>query len=249
MNELKIFENTEFGTVRTDIDANGDVLFCDNDVAKALGYARPGKAIIDHCKGVLKRDTLTDGGKQELSFIPESDVYRLAFSSKLPNAERFTDWVTKEILPDIRKHGMYMTGEKLTQLLSEPRNAIELLTAYADEKEKNARLEQEKAQLAQENETMKPKAEFSDAVNNSKNGISVKQMAHLLNQNGFATGQNRLYEQLRTDGFLCTAKGSRFNAPMQSSINRGLMIVKEVHFQTKDGNAMVDLLPLITPKG
>ena len=108
MNDLTTFSNPEFGTVRTLEEDNGTVLFCASDVAKALGYAVPRKAILDHCKGVLKRNTLTPGGEQEMSFIPESDLYRLVFSSKLPTAEKFTDWVTSEVLPSIRKTGGYM---------------------------------------------------------------------------------------------------------------------------------------------
>lgn len=103
-NEIQLFNNQEFGEVRT-IDENGTVLFCGADVARALGYAKPQNAIDRHCKGALKRGIPTNGGTQEMTFIPESDLYRLVFSSKLPSAERFTDWVTAEILPSIRKHG------------------------------------------------------------------------------------------------------------------------------------------------
>lgn len=106
MNELMFFDNPEFGTVRT-LEEDGAILFCGSDVAKALGYAKPQNAIATHCRGALKRGTPTVGGEQEMSFIPESDLYRLIFSSKLPTAERFTDWVTVEVLPSIRKHGQY----------------------------------------------------------------------------------------------------------------------------------------------
>lgn len=103
MNELQIFNNPEFGEVRTIID-DGAVLFCGSDVARALGYTNPSKALTDHCKGITKRYTPTDGGEQLLSFIPESDLYRLIFRSKLPSAERFTDWMTRE--------GLDWLGEK-----------------------------------------------------------------------------------------------------------------------------------------
>ena len=106
MNEMTVFQNSEFGSVRT-LEEDGKVLFCGNDVARALGYEVPRKALRDHCKGVLKRNTLTSGGNQQMSFIPESDVYRLAFQSKLPGAEKFTDWVTEEVLPSIRRTGGY----------------------------------------------------------------------------------------------------------------------------------------------
>ena len=112
MNELMIFNNPEFGGVRT-LEEDGKVLFCGSDVAKALGYSRPKDAISAHAKGAVKRRTLTSGGEQEMSFIPESDLYRLVFSSKLPTAEKFTEWVTAEVLPSIRKHGAYMTQDTM----------------------------------------------------------------------------------------------------------------------------------------
>lgn len=94
MNELQIFSNPEFGEVRTIVD-DGAVLFCGSDVARALGYSRPNVAVAAHAKGAVKRCTLTNGGEQEMAFIPESDLYRLIFRSKLPSAERFTDWVKR----------------------------------------------------------------------------------------------------------------------------------------------------------
>ena len=106
MNDLQIFTNPDFGEVRT-IEENGAVMFCGSDVAKALGYSNPRDAISRHCRGVVKRDTPTESGMQEMSFIPESDLYRLVFGSKLPTAERFTDWVTEEILLVIRWLGSY----------------------------------------------------------------------------------------------------------------------------------------------
>lgn len=107
MNEIQMFRNPDFGEIRTLETDTGKILFCGKDVASALGYTNARKALADHCKGVTKCDTLTNGGRQELSFIPESDVYRLAFGSKLPNAERFTDWVTEKVLPQIMRTGSY----------------------------------------------------------------------------------------------------------------------------------------------
>ena len=104
MNELQIFNIPEFGEIRT-INENGAVLFCGSDVARALGYSRPNEAVAAHAKGITKRHSPTSGGEQLLSFIPESDLYRLIFRSKLPSAERFTDWRTRE--------GLDWLGEKL----------------------------------------------------------------------------------------------------------------------------------------
>lgn len=108
-NKLEIFSSAEFGTVRTLETADGKILFCGADVAKALGYSNSRKALADHCKekGVTKRDTLTKGGIQELTYIDEGNVYRLITHSKLPNAERFETWVFDEVLPEIRHTGRY----------------------------------------------------------------------------------------------------------------------------------------------
>lgn len=143
MNDLQIFTNPDFGEVRT-IEENGAVMFCGSDVAKALGYSNPRDAISRHCRGVVKRDTPTESGMQEMSFIPESDLYRLVFGSKLPMAERFTDWVTEEILPAIRRHGSY-SRKPLTpaeQLLAQANVLVEQerrLSALEETAEKTSR--------------------------------------------------------------------------------------------------------------
>ncbi len=117
---VEIFENSEFGSIRT-IEENGKVLFCGSDVAKALGYTNPTKAINDHCRGITERranDLL--GRQQNMKFIPEGDIYRLAAKSELPGAEKFESWIFDEVLPTIRKHGAYMTPEKLEEVLLDP---------------------------------------------------------------------------------------------------------------------------------
>ncbi|MBU5626533.1 phage antirepressor KilAC domain-containing protein [Oscillibacter sp. MSJ-2] len=157
-NEMMLFNNPEFGTVRTLTEDNGKILFCGSDVATALGYAVPRKALFDHCKGVLKRNTPTAGGPQELSFIPESDVYRLVFSSKLPNAERFTDWVTEEVLPSIRKNGGYIAGQ--SELTPEELMAKAVLVAQRTIAEKEARI----SALTVHNAIMAPKADYFDEL-------------------------------------------------------------------------------------
>lgn len=116
MNELQIFKSKQFGQVRV-IEEDGKVLFCGSDIARALGYANPRKALADHCKGVTKRNTPTTGGVQELSYILEGDLYRLVTHSKLPQAERFESWIFDEVLPSIRKHGSYIVDR-------EPKNRI-----------------------------------------------------------------------------------------------------------------------------
>lgn len=157
MSNIQVFDNPEFGVVRT-LEENGTILFCATDAAKALGYATPRKAILEHCKGVLKRNALTSGGEQEMNFIPESDLYRLIFSSKLPNAEKFTDWVTGEVLPSIRKNGGYIAGQE--ELSPQELMAKALLVANKTLADREARI----SELTVQNQIMAPKAEYFDAL-------------------------------------------------------------------------------------
>lgn len=107
MNELKVFNNPEFGKVRT-ITEQGKTLFCGSDVARALGYKNPTKAIADHCKGTVERRTNDSLGRQQtMKFITEGDIYRLAAKSELPGADKFESWIFDEVLPSIRKTGQY----------------------------------------------------------------------------------------------------------------------------------------------
>ena len=172
MNELKIFNNSDFGDIRT-AEENGKVLFCGSDVAKALGYAVPRKAIYDHCKGVLKRNTLTNGGEQELSFIPEGDLYRLIVNSKLPNAEKFERWVFDDVLPTIRKHGMYATDE----LVNNPDLLIQIATTLKEERAKNKALETSVAVKDQLIGELKPKADYTDRILQNKGLVSISQIS------------------------------------------------------------------------
>lgn len=143
MNELTLFNNPDFGEIRTLETNDGKVLFCGKDVATALGYVRTADAIRNHCKGVVEMETPSNGGIQKMKFIPESDIYRLTFSSKLPNAEKFTDWIAEEVIPSIMRTGSYsMNGKpKPTNPNTEKRLAIQ-------EKNANARLMKAKAEHA-----------------------------------------------------------------------------------------------------
>lgn len=112
-NKLQVFSNSQFGRVRT-VEKNGKVLFCGTDIAKALGYAEPQKAVRTHCRGVSKMDAPTESGIQQMNFISEGDVYRLIVRSRLPAAEEFERWVFDEVLPSIRETGGY--GNQLDRL-------------------------------------------------------------------------------------------------------------------------------------
>lgn len=146
---FRIFNDPMFGDVRT-VEVDGKVLFCGADIAKALSYSRPTKAVMDHCKGVLKWDILTNGGKQQMSFIPEGDVYRLIVRSTLPEAERFEHWLFDEVVPTIRKHGMYATDE----LLDNPEFAIQVFQKLKEERDRNRELSEANRNLTTTNQAL-----------------------------------------------------------------------------------------------
>ncbi len=192
MTELQVFKNEEFGEVRT-IEENGKVLFCGSDVAKALGYTNPRKALGDHCKGVTKRDTLTNGGKQAISFIPEGDLYRLITHSRLKEAEKFERWVFDEVLPSIRKHGAYMTPETIERVLLNPDTIIQLAQSLKEERQKNEQLSLENIQQRQIIGELKPKATYYDVILNNKGLITITQIAKDYGMSGRALNK-RLHE-------------------------------------------------------
>ena len=163
MNAIKIYENKDFGEIRT-IEENGKVLFCGSDVAKALGYAIPTKAVNTHCKGVSKMEVPTNGGVQSLLFITEGDMYRLIAHSKLESAERFESWVFDEVLPSIRKHGAYMTPETLEAAILNPDTMIQLCQALKDEQNKNRQLQAINSALTVDKAIMQPKADYFDEL-------------------------------------------------------------------------------------
>ena len=168
MTDIQIFNNPEFGTVRT-LDDNGSILFAATDVAQALGYAKPQDAVARHCRYSVKRGVPHPQAPDktiEMIFIPESDLYRLVFSSKLPTAEKFTDWVTSEVLPSIRKHGAYMTPETLQAAILNPDTLIQLCQQLKAEQNKNAQLSIENSRLSVENQIAAPKADYFDELVN-----------------------------------------------------------------------------------
>ena len=156
MNQMEIFKNPEFGSIRT-FEQDGKVLFCGTDVAAALGYANPRKAVRDHTRCGTKCSVGVQTGKKadgspavqmvEMLFIPEGDVYRLIVHSKLPSAERFERWVFDEVLPTIRQHGAYLTRDKLWEVATSPEALLKLCTDLLAEREKNTALREDNARL------------------------------------------------------------------------------------------------------
>ncbi|GAA0109273.1 phage antirepressor [Clostridium tertium] len=189
MSNLTIFNNNEFGEIRT-LEENGKPLFCGKDVASALGYKNVNDAIARHCKGVVKHDTLTNGGIQSLSFITEGDLYRLITNSKLPSAEKFECWVFDDVLPTIRKHGLYAKEE----LLNNPDLFISALQQLKAEKEKIKNLELENAQNKQIIGELKPKASYYDLILQNKSLMSITQIAKDYGMSGKAL--NKMLHEL-----------------------------------------------------
>lgn len=156
MNELKIFENEEFGSLRT-MEIDGKIYFCASDVAKMLGYSRPNDAINQHCRATVKCSTPISGKMQDINYIPESDIYRLIAHSKLPNAVKFESWVFEDVLPSIRQHGAYLTPDTLEKAILNPDFIIQLATSLKEYQEENKNLKRE-------NQIMIPKSQFYDEL-------------------------------------------------------------------------------------
>ena len=232
MNELmtRVFENEEFGQVRTIVE-NGEVLFCGLDVAVALGYTNPRKAIRDHTKGGTKRSSLTAGGNQEIIFIPEGDVYRLIAHSRLDSAIRFEHWVFDEVLPTLRKTGMYAML---------PQDYPSALRALADSVEERLRLE---AKIEED----RPKVEFAEAVSGASGYMLVGDFAKLLQQSGADTSPRKFFTRLRNDHYLMRYGGN--NIPTQEAISMGVLAVREYVVHLPGGGTAVNFTPLVTPKG
>lgn len=164
MNELKIFKKEEFGEIRT-VEIEGKPFFCGTDVAKALGYTNPNKAVNDHCRAITKCSTPISGKMQEINFISEGDLYRLIVSSKLPTAEKFERWVFDEVLPSIRKHGGYISGQ--SEMSPEELMAKALQVAQKTLEEREARIKTLTAQnsaLIVEKQMLQPKADYFDEL-------------------------------------------------------------------------------------
>ena len=189
MGNLQVFNSSEFGAVRT-VEQDGKVLFCGKDVAEALGYVRTADAISAHCKGVCDLPTPTGGGSQIMKYISEGDLYRLITHSKLPTAEKFERWVFDDVLPSIRKHGLYAIDD----ILNNPDIAIAALTKLKEEREARKALETENKIQAQQIAELQPKATYYDLILQSKDLLSVTQISKDYGMS--ATKMNRILHEL-----------------------------------------------------
>lgn len=242
MSDLQLFQNPEFGRVRI-VEVDGEAWMVGKDVAEALGYSNPQKAIRDHVDEDDKtvNESFTVNGTQG-ALINESGLYSLVLSSKLPNARKFRRWVTTEVLPTVRRHGAYMTPETLQAAILNPDTMIQLCQQLKAE-QKHSR------QLEAENAAMLPKAVFADAVSASKSSILVGELAKLLRQNGVDTGEKRLFHWLRQNGYLIKRNGADHNMPTQRSIEQGLFVIKETTVCHADGHTTISKTPKVTGKG
>ena len=256
MNELIIFKNPEFGSIRT-MKLNNEIYFAGKDVAEALGYKNTKDAIITHVneedKRIVQRSEIAtienhipkevfpvnfvsaDIPNRGLIVINESGLYALIFGSKLESAKRFKHWVTSEILPSIRKTGGYIAGQETmsdTELLAKA-----LLVAQKQIENRNKKIEE-----------MQPKALFADAVAASKTSILIGDLAKLIRQNGYNIGQNRLFEWLRNNDYLIK-HGSSKNMPMQKYVDQGLFEIKESTIHKPDGSIWITRTTKVTGKG
>lgn len=239
MNTPQIF-NFEQNEVRT-VLVNDEPYFVGKDVAEVLGYSKPRNAISTHVDEEDKQDAPIQGGlggKQKMTIINESGLYSLILKSKLPSAKKFKRWVTSEVLPAIRKHGAYLTDEKAYDITHNPDSLADLLLQAGEQLKQKELIIQE----------MQPKAIFADAVQGSVNSCLVKDLATILKQRGVNIGQNRLFEWLRENGYLCK-EGRRKNQPTQRSMDLKIMDVRE-HIRTNShGELVTKFTPLITGKG
>ena len=240
MNQMEIFKNPEFGSVRV-IEENGKYLFCGVDVAKALGYTKPQNAIDRHCPHALKRGIGVQTGKKadgtpavqmvEMLFIPEGDVYRLIVHSKLPSAERFERWVFDEVLPSIRKHGAYMTKEKLWEVATSPEALMKLCSDLLAEREKNAALRADNARL-------KGKAAYYDLF------IDLHHSTNLRTTPKELVVPERQFVRFLLEQRFVYRTPSGCVLPYAKSSNEGLFCVKDYYRNGHSGS-----YTLVTPKG
>jgi anti-repressor protein len=242
MNELQIFNSPEFGDIRT-VMVENEPMFCLSDVCRALEITNVGnvKQRLSE-KGIRTMDTLTKGGNQKLLYINEANLYKTIFQSRKESAQRFTDWVTDEVLPSIRKHGGYILGQET--LSDEELMAKAILVAKKKIAERDKIIEKQRLKI----EADKPKTIFADAVSTSHTSILIGDLAKLICQNGYQIGQKRLFQWMRENGYLMVSGSSR-NMPKQKYVEQGLFEIKESSVQNPDGSVRITRTTKVSGKG
>lgn len=239
MNELQIFNNEEFGEIRT-VTVNDEVWFVAKDVCEALKHTNTTVAM-----QMLEEDERTKlslGRAGETNCINESGLYTLIIKSNLPKAKKFRKWVTSEVLPSIRKNGGYIAGQE--SLSDDELMAKALMVAQSKIAERDTLIVEQQRAI----ERMKPQKIFAEAVATSHTSILVGDLAKLICQNGVQIGQKRLFEWLRNNNFLIKSGASR-NMPQQRFVEQGLFEVKESNIQNPDGSVRITRTTKVTGKG
>lgn len=238
-NEIKVFQNEEFGSVRT-MEINGEPWFVGKDVAMILGYAKPENAVANHVDEEDKTTTLIQGTgsnyKSNAVIINESGLYSLILSSKLPNAKKFKHWVTSEVLPTIRKTGGYVSNEDMF---------INTYLPYADDNTKML-FRTTLSTINQLNDKIskdKPYVDFAKHVTDSSDTVDVGEFSKIVKNENIKIGRNRLFDWLRNSGYLMSN-----NTPYQKYINDGYFKVIETIKNTPYGTKIFPKT-LITGKG
>ena len=248
MNDIQVFNNEQFGSIRTS-GTPETPMFCASDICRALGYANGRDAIAKHCDegDVAKCDTPTSSGVQTMTFVNESGLYSLIFGSKLESAKQFKKWVTSDVLPSIRKHGMYATEATVESMLNDPENAILMLQAYQRERKERLAAQQQVEKLEAQAIEDKPKIIYADAVKGSTSSCLIGELAKMIAQNGYPIGEKRLFQWMRDNHYLCSY-GERFNQPYQQYIEQGLFTMKQNVFSV-DGEMRTRNTTKVTGKG
>ena len=240
MNKIKIFENPEFGNVRTTL-IDGEPWFVGKDITDILKYRNGSRDINRHIDEDDRQKMMIFDGNQmkETTVINESGMYALILSSKLPSAKKFKRWVTSEVLPAIRKHGAYMTDEKAWDITHNAESLADLLQQAAEQlREKDIEIER-----------MRPKEIFSDAITASNTSILIGDLAKILKGNGIDIGQKRLFQWMRENGYLIKGSRSDRNMPTQRSMELKLFEIKESSYISGDGVNHITKTPKVTGKG
>ena len=241
MSNIRIF-NYNSVEVRT-IQKDGEPWFVLRDVCNVLGLGTPARVAERLDTDEVSQTHITDsmGRQQEMTIINESGLYNVILRSDKPEAKPFRKWVTSEVLPTIRRHGMYATPDTVEKMLADPDTTIKLLETIKQERAARMALEAKA-------EADKPKVLFADAVSASHTSILVGDLAKLLRQNGVDIGQNRLFSFLREKGYLCS-QGERYNLPTQRSMDRGWFQVKETTINQPNGSVRITRTVKVTGKG
>lgn len=251
MNDIQVFNNEQFGAIRTAGTADNP-MFCLSDICKILDLqTNKVKARLNE-RGVTLIPTPTHnqfGAEviQEMIYVNEQNLYKVIMRSDKPQAEPFQDWVCGEVLPSIRKHGMYATEATVESMLNDPENAILMLQAYQKERKERQAAQQQVEKLEAQAIEDKPKIIFADAVKGSTSSCLIGELAKMIAQNGYPIGEKRLFQWLRDNHYLCSY-GERFNQPYQQYIEQGLFTMKQNVFSV-DGEMRTRNTTKVTGKG